>query len=304
MRLGVALLLEGAAAAEIDGLRRALGDRALDRIAPHITLVPPVNVGGSRIGEGLARLREAAADCAGPFPLTLGPPASFLPANPVLLLGVAGDISALRRLREAVFVPPLERTLSWPWVPHVTLADDADPDHIAAAVEILAGYKITVEAKRITLLSEVKTHHGPRWAPLADADLGPAPLVGRGGLELTLTRSSMLDPEAVALADSVVAIGASEVHADLPWARPRLPMVIVAGRRAGSLVGVGVAWLDDAGGHVTVIVDPGVRDQGIGSHVLAHVEAAVIDVGWSCPVLAALGPPGFYRSRSAWSVPT
>jgi hypothetical protein len=43
-RLGVVLLVPDPWAAEVDGLRRALGDEALDRVAPHITLVPPSNV--------------------------------------------------------------------------------------------------------------------------------------------------------------------------------------------------------------------------------------------------------------------
>ncbi len=53
-RLGVALLIPAPLDREIDGLRRAVGDGALGRIPPHLTLVPPVNVREDRLGEALA----------------------------------------------------------------------------------------------------------------------------------------------------------------------------------------------------------------------------------------------------------
>ena len=77
---------------------------------------------------------------------------------------------------------------------------------------------------------------------------------------------------------------------------------MVTARQADAVVGVAGAWRDDGGGHVGVVVTPDRRGQGIGSHLLAHVEAAVGDAGWASPVLAAVGPVGFYESRSRWSV--
>ncbi len=56
-------------AEEIDGLRRAFGDRSLGRVPPHLTLVPPVNVAEGDLGQALAVLRAAAADrCRPPAP--------------------------------------------------------------------------------------------------------------------------------------------------------------------------------------------------------------------------------------------
>ncbi|MDP1806482.1 MAG: 2'-5' RNA ligase family protein, partial [Acidimicrobiales bacterium] len=136
MRLGVALLLRPPFDAEVDGMRRALGDGTLGRMPAHLTLVPPVNVREDRLGEALAVLRRAAA-ATRRFTLRLGPPATFLPDNPTLFLAVAGDVEALRN---RVFVDPLARSLTWPFVPHVTLADEADPDRIAAALPALADY--------------------------------------------------------------------------------------------------------------------------------------------------------------------
>ena len=140
MRLGVALLLPAPLDAEVDGLRRALGDGSLGRIPAHLTLVPPVNVREDRLAEALAVLRAAGA-ATRPFTVTLGPPASFLPDSPTLYLAV-GDGAHVRALRDRVFVDPLARPLTWPFVPHVTLADEAGPARIDAALAALSDYRL------------------------------------------------------------------------------------------------------------------------------------------------------------------
>jgi 2'-5' RNA ligase len=205
-RLGVALLLDGRVRAEVDGLRRACGDPAFGRVPTHITLVPPVNVREDDLPAALTRLRTAASAVRRPIEVTLGPPATFLPVNPVLYLEVAGpDLPAVHRLREAVFAYPLERKVSWPFVPHVTLADSATPERIEAALVALADYSVTVAFDRVHLLEEGEERV---WRPLVDCPLGPPDLVGRGGFEVELTTSDLLDPEAASfLADHGADIG-------------------------------------------------------------------------------------------------
>ncbi|HLY84198.1 MAG TPA: 2'-5' RNA ligase family protein, partial [Acidimicrobiales bacterium] len=195
-RLGVALLVPSPVREEVNALRRAVGDPALDRVPAHLTLVPPVNVRAQSLPAALATLRRAAA--AGPRHLTLslGPPATFLPANPVLYLEVGGDVDALVALRSRVLAGPLERPLTWPFVPHVTLADRAEPARIAAALASLDGYRALVTFDALQLLEERGHSADRRWSPIADVALGPAAVVGRGGLALELVRSERLDPEA------------------------------------------------------------------------------------------------------------
>ncbi|MDQ6784345.1 MAG: GNAT family N-acetyltransferase [Actinomycetota bacterium] len=287
------MVIDRPVADEIDGLRRAVGDGALERIAPHVTLVPPVNVAAAGLGDALGRLRAAAASCGEALQLTIGPPASFLPANPVLILAVGGDVERLRRLRDALFVEPLARRLSWPWVPHVTLADEGEPARVEAAVALLEGYRATVEVDRVVLLEAARTAEGLRWRPFADAALTPRRVVGRGGLDLELTRGRVVDPQALEVVGPDVGLPAPLADGS---------GLVVTGRRAGAVVGVAAAWRDDAGGHVAVVVAPDSRGEGIGSHLLAHVEATVADAGWSSPVLHAVGPAGFYQARSSWSV--
>ena len=253
-RLGVALLIPGRAAAEVDGLRGALGDGSLGRIAPHVTLVPPVNVPDGRLGEALAVLRSAAT-AVGSLRLRLGPVATFHPVTPVVYLAVGGDVDGLHRLRDGVFRTPLERTLTHPFVPHVTLADDMAPERIPPAVAALADAALDVTVDRVHLLRE---EAGRVWRPIADVPLAPAHVVGRGGLPLEVTVSGVADPEAAAL------LGDTGGGA---------PLAVVA-RRDGRVVG---AAHGRTGGRVTqlvgLVVADGERRQGVGGRLLAAVEA-------------------------------
>jgi 2'-5' RNA ligase len=270
-RLGVALLLPAPFDREVDALRRACDDGALGRIPSHLTLVPPVNVREDAMADAVRVLRAAAASV-DPFTLQLGPPATFLPHNPTLYLSVSGPGSgSLSRLREAVFVPPLERPLTWAFVPHVTLADEMAPERIGAAVDALAGYRAVVRFERLHLLEESKTTDGRVWRPIADAPFAVPAVVGRGGIELELTVSERPDPEAEVFADREwYAQGVDVLGPDFP---PELPFTITA-RRAGHVVGVAQGWTHGGVAYLRdLIVDRAQRSQGIGSRLLAAFES-------------------------------
>jgi 2'-5' RNA ligase/ribosomal protein S18 acetylase RimI-like enzyme len=226
-RLGVALLLPPPVCHQVDGLRWALGDPALGRIPSHLTLVPPVNVREEAVPDALAVLRAAAAETR-PFRVSLGPVASFLPVNPVAYLAVGGDLQALHVLRDRVFTRPLERPLTWAFVPHVTIADEAAPDRIEAAVAALADFAAEVVFDRVHLLQQFDSRV---WRPIADVEFGAPAVVGRGGpgMELELTVSERLDREALAFE-------AREWAAE-PTGEQRVPLAVTA-RRAGRVVGV------------------------------------------------------------------
>lgn len=259
-RLGVAVLLDPPLSDEVDGLRRAVGDPSLGRIPPHITLVPPVNVRGDDLPAALAGLRRAAslAKRSG-LDLTLGAVTTFLPANPVLYLAVGGDVDELRRLREAVFQPPLERKLSWPWVPHVTLADGAPEARIAAAVDAMSDFTGIAHIDRLVLLEEGP---GRVWAPLADAGLGPPARVGTGGLVVELARSRLLDPR-------------FDGPPPTPPTECLAPPLVVTAHREGEPVGWARAQVGRKGTRVEVYVVDEHRRQGIGSHLRAHLDWAL-----------------------------
>lgn len=263
MRLGVALLVPAPFDAEIDGLRRALGDGALGRIPAHLTLVPPVNVREDRLAEALAVLRRAAA-ATRPFTVSLGPPATFLPDNPTLHLGVVDDDERVRALRDRVFVDPLARSLTWPFVPHVTLADEAEPDRIAAALTALADYRVDVTFCRVHLLREGP---GRVWAPIADAAFAPEVVIGRGGLPVELTVTEVVDPDAARLGPA---------------------RLVVTARADGAVAGYIEGWCGGAAAHVsTFVVAPDHLHLGVSRHLLGAFRSEAAERG--CDDLT-LGP--------------
>lgn len=263
-RLGAALLVPEPIRREVDGMRAALGDGSLGMVPAHLTLVPPVNVNDRDLGGALRVLREAAAST-GPFTATLGPPASFLPDNPVLYLEVGEGTQTVLEVRARVFRPPLERTLSWPYVPHVTLCDEGDPGRIEAGVRALADYRATVTFTRLHLLR----HREGIWEPWADAVLGGHRVVGRGGLEIEITETEQLEPDAEAFADAEWAVVDAAKY-DGEWRRE--PFALTA-RHDGRIVGVASGWTNLGVAHLSdLIVAADARRLGIGSRLLATFE--------------------------------
>jgi 2'-5' RNA ligase/GNAT superfamily N-acetyltransferase len=304
-RLGVVLLVPQPLATQVDGLRRALGDDALLRIPPHLTLVSPVNVAERDLPAAFAVVRRAAAACA-PLTLQLGPVASFRPVNPVAYLAVAGDpgaLDALRSLRAACHDGPLDRTTDHEFVPHVTVAGDLADPRLEQAVGALADFEATTTIDRVHVLAE---QPGRVWQPIGDAPLGePAAVVGRGSLPLELAVSGRPDAEAAGL------LAMAAEPAGLPFA--------VTARRDGTVIGAAWGW---SGGDALEVADLVVaaehRGQGVGRHIVAAVEAlgrrrGCTQVGTAAPVDGAAasllracgftldaGEPGPAGGRRRW----
>jgi 2'-5' RNA ligase len=294
-RLGVALLLDPPGSLEVDGLRRALGDTALGAVPAHVTLVPPVNVRAEDLGLALQVLRRAASDQSGPIAVELGPVTTFMPASPVVYLAVGGpDLDRLARLRQAVVAGPMLRPDHWPWVPHVTLSDDAPADRIEAALAALFSYRAATVFDRVVLLEE-REH---RWQPLADACLGRAAVVGRGGLELEIVEGRVLGPDVMAMADGEEAAFLAALDTV-----PAPSSIVLTGRRLGEVVGVASAWQDgEVGGtvEVCVLVEEASRRQGVGRALIQALHASVQRHGWAADGARGYGPEGFFASASAW----
>ena len=253
VRLGVALLVPAPFDREIDGMRRALGDGTLGRVPAHITLVPPVNVREDRLAEALAVLRGAAA-ATRPLTLTLGPPASFLPDNPTLYLAVSGEVQSVR---DRVFLEPLARPLTWPFVPHVTLADEAVPDRIAAAAAALGDYRVDVAFDRVHLLREGP---GRVWSPIADAAFASPAVIGRGGLPVEITVTERVDPEARALMGTEA--------------------LVVTARADGVVAGYAEGWCRPPAAHISaLVVDDNQSHLGVAQHLLAAFRSEAAERG-------------------------
>ncbi len=305
-RLSLALLLPPPLSGEVNGLRRALGDTALDRVPPHITLVPPVNVREDDLDEGLATIRSAAAGTE-PFALTIGPLRTFAPVNPVVYLAVrSASVTAtgaqalpaeLASLRDSVFRPPFSRELTHGFVPHVTVSEQADEESIEATVAALAGFRATTEVDRLHVMEEIRRDGVRVWEPAADIRFGPDPVVGRGGLEMELSVTTLLPPDAQRLQDREWPGEALAQPAE-----GELGLVVVA-RGDGQVIGlVAGATHGPMARLYRVVVSPGTRQQGVAGHLLGEFEyAAGLRGGhWLVGDLIDLAPLASLLERRGW----
>jgi 2'-5' RNA ligase len=287
-RLGVVLAVPQPLATELNGLRRTLGDPMLHRVAPHLTLVPPVNVHDHDLAAALEVLRHAAASV-DPLLLHLGPGATFHPLEPVVYLAVSGDLEGFEQLRSAVLEPPLRRTVHDPWIPHVTLSTDVAPERIPAALDTLAGFDHEVRIDRVHLLREGE---GRVWAPVADARLGTAPaVIGRGGLAVEVAATDHLDPEA----ETLLAVEAE---------RPGRPFGVTA-RHRQVVIGAGRGWTVGSRLELAeLVVAAEHRGLGTGRHLLAAVEDLARRRGCTAAGSAgpAEGPAAALLAGSGWQV--
>lgn len=164
VRLASALLVPEPFAREIDGLRRAMGE-SLERVAPHITIVPPINVRAEEVDDAFVILRRAAANIA-PITVTLGPATTFHPVNPVVYLQIGGaDVEKIHDLRAAVATGVLGRELDYQFVPHCTIVEHTTEARIDAALVALADYQVEVTFESVHLLQG----ESQIWSPLAEA---------------------------------------------------------------------------------------------------------------------------------------
>ncbi len=259
-RLAVALLIPHPLATEINGIRRACGDPRLGRIAPHITLVPPVNVAEDAVTGVVDLCREAAA--ATPvLHLTVGAPSTFAPVTPLAWLSVGGDVDIAADLRARLDTGPLARPADHPFVAHVTISGTVADARLDAMVAALSDFAADCTIDRLHVLENRQLTDGRwGWLPIVEATFGRSRSIGVGGLALDLTVSALLDPDATAFLDA----GGHDAAGSLT----------VTARRDGTVVGVAVGTVRDGLASLErLVVGEGHQRQGTGSHLLARFTA-------------------------------
>ena len=167
LRLGVIARLPEPLGIHVQSWRRALGDPAAGRVAPHLTLVPPQTVPERELDRAVALVERAAAEAV-PFLVELDGAATFLPDNPVAYLVVREGGPALHALETALQASPLDRR-THPFHPHVTVTQDLPDERIEAAARELAGFRATFPVREVALLREDRDK---TWRPVATATVG------------------------------------------------------------------------------------------------------------------------------------
>jgi 2'-5' RNA ligase len=117
--------------------RSKVGDPQASLVPPHVTILPPTEVPVADRAEISAHLAEVAR-CHPPFEMHLSGTGTFSPVSDVVFIAVARGIGNSELIANDVRSGPLERALSFPYHPHVTVAHDVPADMLELAYNGLA----------------------------------------------------------------------------------------------------------------------------------------------------------------------
>jgi 2'-5' RNA ligase len=171
---GVAIGLPEPYTSELQGWRERLGDPNASGIPPHITLLPPTALRTEQLPEVEEHLRRVAAG-ESPFEVHLRGSATFRPVSPVVFVPLVRGISECERVEAQVRSGPLERSLSFPYHPHVTVAHDLAEEALDRAFSELASYEARFPVWGFTLFEQGRDRV---WRPQRDFPFGAGGLPG------------------------------------------------------------------------------------------------------------------------------
>ena len=140
--------------------RGKVGDPQASVVPPHVTLLPPTEVPVSR-RPAIAKPLAAVAREHPPFDMHLAGTGTFQPVSDVVFVAVARGIGNCELLANDVRRGPLERSLTYPYHPHVTVAHDVPPDMLEFAYSGLSDLSAEFRVDAITEFEQVP---GGAWA--------------------------------------------------------------------------------------------------------------------------------------------
>lgn len=234
------------------------------RIPVHITVVAPVAVDGDDLDEAVAVVRAAAAAEEGSVAVTLGPPRTFLPVNPVVYLAVDGDLEAIARLHDACRAGPLERADEYDFTPHVTLLNGGADDDLRAGETSMRNYRAHVRFSGLTVMEQGEDDKV--WRPIADAPFAAESTTRTLGADkVTITVAAFESPagrhigryrplvvEAFVDGHSVGVARGRVANEDVAW----LDELVIVAEQRGSGVGGALArsFIEEARSHQVTAV--------------------------------------------------
>ena len=157
--IGVAIGLPEPYHGELRDRRKAAGDPQAAVVPPHVTLLPPTEVAVAALPEVEEHLRAVSAGHA-PFELHLAGPGTFRPVSPVVFVQVSDGIAQCELIEADVRSGPLFRETSFPYHPHVTVAQNVSPAQLDAAYAGLSGFDARFGVSGFTMFEQ---DDGSRW---------------------------------------------------------------------------------------------------------------------------------------------
>jgi 2'-5' RNA ligase len=140
--------------------RSKVGDPQASLVPPHVTLLPPTEVAVAD-REAISAHLAGVARCHPAFDMHLSGTGTFSPVSDVVFVAVAKGIGNCELLATDVRSGPLDRTLSFPYHPHVTVAHDVPPDMLELAY---SGLSDLTAAFRVDSFTEFEQTPSGAWA--------------------------------------------------------------------------------------------------------------------------------------------
>jgi 2'-5' RNA ligase len=151
--VGVALAIPEPHASVLSGWRRRVGDLEAHKIPPHVTLLPPTAFDAAEL-ELVEKHLASAATTTAPFTMRLSGTGTFRPVSQVVFVQVSAGIAECELLERAVRQDPVNRTLQFPYHPHVTVGHDIDPAGLDEAFEGLQDFVAQFGVTKFTMYSQ------------------------------------------------------------------------------------------------------------------------------------------------------
>ncbi len=169
--IGVALPIPEPFLSELGAYRERFGDPLAHAIVAHITLVPPTPVADEEHLAAILAHLGAQAGLLEPFELVLAGAGTFRPVSQVVFVPIDVGEEEVRTAEARVRRGPLDRTLNFPYHPHVTVAHDLDQAWLDQAEAAMTGYRAAFEVDRLGLF--VQGVDGV-WRQAVEVPFGPA----------------------------------------------------------------------------------------------------------------------------------
>jgi 2'-5' RNA ligase len=147
---GVSIAIPPPHADVLSAWRARSGDPQADLVPPHVTLLPPTGASAAQAREIEEHLADASR-AVGPFAMHLAGAGTFRPVSQVVFVQVAAGLVECELLEARVRSGPLARALDFPYHPHVTVAQDVDPDALDDTYEGLRDFVARFEVRSFTM---------------------------------------------------------------------------------------------------------------------------------------------------------
>lgn len=149
-RIGVAIEIPEPWATELTNWRAKVGDPQAHLVPPHVTLLPPTDLGADESAAAEQHLADVAR-ARRPFNMHLRGTGTFQPVSDVVFVVVERGISDCELIEASVRSGPLHRPIEYPYHPHLTVAHALPDEALDWAFEALSGFEARFVVSGFTL---------------------------------------------------------------------------------------------------------------------------------------------------------